>query len=106
LISSSKQGITTRSTAFAPHPVLPAQLARLCAREGQLEWFVFIRAGLVQALALAGFQVEAVTGILHDRPGPTHHDRWVVVVVRARHALGLLGRSVATRGRVPGHARG
>jgi hypothetical protein len=56
-------------TVSAPLSLLPATLARLCARRGKLEWFVFNRAGLVQALALAGFQVQAITRIVRDRPG-------------------------------------
>src|SRR5262245_12171183 len=44
-------------TVSAPLSLLPAPLARLCARRGHLEWFVFNRAGLAQAVALAGFEV-------------------------------------------------
>jgi hypothetical protein len=72
---------------------------------GQLEWFVFNRAGLVQALALAGFEVEAVTRLLRDRPGPAAMAAGLSWSARARHALGLLGRSVAVRGGVPGRGR-
>jgi tRNA (mo5U34)-methyltransferase len=92
-------------TVSAPLSLLPAPMARLGARRGQLEWFVFNRTGLVQALALAGFQVEAVTGILRDRPGPAVMTAGLSWSVRARHMLGLLGRSVAVRGGIPGQRR-
>jgi tRNA (mo5U34)-methyltransferase len=92
-------------TVSAPLSLLPAPLARLCARRGQLEWFVFNRAGLAQALALAGFEVQAVTRILRDRPGPAAMTAGLSWSVRARHALGLLGRSVAVRGSVIGQGR-
>jgi tRNA (mo5U34)-methyltransferase len=92
-------------TVSAPLSLLPAPLARLCARRGHLEWFVFNRAGLAQALALAGFQVEAVTGILRDHPGPAVATAGLSWSVRARHALGLLGRSVAIRGSIPRRGR-
>jgi hypothetical protein len=75
-------------TVSAPLSLLPAPLARLCARGGQLEGFVFNRAGLAQALALAGFEVEAVTGILRDRPGPAVMTAGLPRSVRARHGLG------------------
>jgi tRNA (mo5U34)-methyltransferase len=93
-------------TVSAPLSLLPAPLARLCARRGHLEWFVFNRAGLAQALALSGFEVESITGILRDRPGPAVMTAGLSWSVRARHALGLLGRSVAVRGGVPGRGRG
>jgi tRNA (mo5U34)-methyltransferase len=93
-------------TVSAPLSLLPTPLARLCARGGQLEWFVFNRAGLVQALALAGFEVEAVTRILRDHPGPAVTTASLPWSVRARHALGLLGRSVAVRASVPRRRRG
>jgi SAM-dependent methyltransferase len=89
-------------TVSAPLSLLPAPLARLSARSGQLEWFVFNRTGLAQALALAGFEVEAVTRLLRDHPGPAVATAELSWSVRARHALGLLGRSVAVRGGVPG----
>jgi hypothetical protein len=63
---------------------------------------VFNRAGLAQALALAGFEVEAITRMLPDRPEPAVMTAGLSWSVRARHALGLLGRSVAVRGGVPG----
>ncbi len=57
-------------TVSAPLSLLPSPVARLCARRGHLEWFVFNRAGLAQALRLSGFAVEARTRILRDRAGP------------------------------------
>lgn len=92
-------------TVSVPLSLLPAPLARLCARRGQLEWFVFNRAGLAQALGLAGFEVEAVTRLLRDHPGPAVTTAGLPWSVRARHAVGLLGRSVAVRGSVPGRRR-
>jgi len=77
-------------TVSLPLSLLPAPLARLDARGGALEWFVFNRRGLVQAVGHAGFEVEETTGILRDRPGPSAADTW-------RHRLGILGRSCAIR---------
>lgn len=57
-------------TVSAPLSLLPAPLARLNARRGHLEWFVFNRAGLVQTLRMSGFTVEATTSVLRDRAGP------------------------------------
>jgi tRNA (mo5U34)-methyltransferase len=84
-------------TVSAPLSLLPAPLARLNARRGHLEWFVFNRAGLAQAVRMAGFTIEATTPLLRDHAGPgaTHLPR----TVRARHTLGLLGRSLALRAR-------
>jgi hypothetical protein len=73
-----------------PLSLLPAPRARLDARRGALEWFVFNRRGLVQAVGHAGFEVEETTGILRDRSGPSAADTW-------RHRLGILGRSRAIR---------
>lgn len=79
-------------TVSLPLSLLPAPLARLDARRGAFEWFVFNRRGLVQAVDHAGFEVEETTGILRDRPGPSASDTW-------GHRLGLLGRSCAIRAR-------
>jgi len=88
-------------TVSAPLSLLPAPLARLNARRGQLEWFVFNRAGLREAVTMAGFAVEEMTGILRDAAGPAAAASALAPSVRARHALGLLGRSVALRARAP-----
>jgi hypothetical protein len=88
-------------TVSAPLSLLPAPLARLDARRGGAEWFVFNRAGLAKAVHLAGFEVEAVTRVLRDRPGPAVAGEPLPAARRARHALGLLGRSAAVRGRAP-----
>jgi tRNA (mo5U34)-methyltransferase len=88
-------------TVSAPLSLLPSPLARLCARRGHLEWFVFNRAGLAQAPRLAGFEVEVVTRILRDHAGPAVATTGLPRSVRARHALGLLGRSVAVRAAAP-----
>jgi tRNA (mo5U34)-methyltransferase len=79
-------------TVSLPLSLLPAPLARLDARRGALEWFVFNRRGLVRAVDHAGFEVEEATGILRDRPGPSAADTW-------GHRLGILGRSCALRAR-------
>jgi tRNA (mo5U34)-methyltransferase len=86
-------------TVSAPLSLLPAPLARLSARKGHTEWFVFNRRGLRRALELAGFRVEAATPILRDRPGPAVARDGLPASVRARHALGILGRSAAIRAR-------
>lgn len=87
-------------TVSAPLCLLPAPLARLDARRGHTEWFVFNRAGLAQAMTLAGFAVDARTGILRDRPGPAVVAGTLSMRIRASHALGILGRSAAVRGAV------
>jgi hypothetical protein len=57
-------------TVSAPLSLLPSPLARLDARRDGREWFVFNRRGLRKVVELAGWTVEAQTGILADRPGP------------------------------------
>ena len=52
-----------------PLELLPSPLARLDARRGAREWFVFNRRGLRKALELTGWVVEETTGILRDRTG-------------------------------------
>jgi SAM-dependent methyltransferase len=75
-------------TVSLPLSLLPAPLARLDARRGAFEWFVFNRRGLIQAVDLAGFEVEKTTGILRDRPGVSARATW-------SHRVGILGRSCA-----------
>jgi len=82
----------------APLSLLPAPLARLNARRGHLEWFVFNRAGLRQAVAMAGFEAEATTGLIRDTAGPGVAGT-LSPSMRARHAIGVLGRSMAIRAR-------
>lgn len=79
-------------TVSLPLSLLPVPLARLDARRGALEWFVFNRRGLIQAVDHAGFEVERSTGILRDRPGAAAKDTW-------GHRLGILGRSCAVLAR-------
>jgi hypothetical protein len=79
-------------TVSLPLSLLPAPLARLDARRGALEWFVFNRRGLIQAVDHAGFEVEAATRILRDEPG-------VGVAASWGHRLGILGPSCAIRAR-------
>jgi tRNA (mo5U34)-methyltransferase len=87
-------------TVSLPLSLLPAPLARLDARRGALEWFVFNRRGLIQAVDHAGFEVEQATGILRDRPRPAAADTWRHRLgLLGRYRLGLLGRSCAVRAR-------
>jgi tRNA (mo5U34)-methyltransferase len=84
-------------TVSLPLSLLPAPLARLNARRGALEWFVFNRRGLAQALQMAGFEPEAQTSIIRDRPGPMVTRR--APREKLAHGLGILGRSLAIRAR-------
>jgi tRNA (mo5U34)-methyltransferase len=79
-------------TVSLPLAFLPAPLARLDARKltGAFELFVFNPRGMRKAVELAGWTVEAQTGILQDHPGPTASPTW-------RHRVGILGRSSALR---------
>lgn len=89
-------------TVSLPLSLLPAPLARLNARRGFHEWFVFNRAGLLQVVRRAGFAVEAVSPILRDHPGPGVTAGSLSWSVQARHTLGILGRSLAVRARPTG----
>jgi tRNA (mo5U34)-methyltransferase len=71
-------------TVSVPLSFLPSPLARLDARRDGGEWFVFNRGGLRKAAEMAGWTVEAQTGILADK---TRHD-W-------KHRVGLRGRACA-----------
>ena len=85
-------------TISAPLSLLPSPLARLNARRGALEWFVFNRAGLRQILTMAGFTVEVITPVLRDGSGLSARgslDR----PTRLKNTVGLLGRSTAIRAR-------
>jgi tRNA (mo5U34)-methyltransferase len=82
-------------TVSAPLSLLRSPLARLDARSDGREWFVFNRAGLRKAAEIAGWTVEAQTGILRDRPGPLPeaqeaHRSW-------KWRVGVRGRSCALR---------
>jgi len=77
-------------TVSLPLSLLPSPLARLDARRNALEHFVFNRRGMRKAVELAGWTVEAQTGILRDHAGPRASDSW-------GHRLGILGRSCALR---------
>lgn len=71
-------------TVSVPLSLLPSPLARLDARRDGGEWFVFNPRGLRKAVELAGWSVQAQTGILADKRG---HD-W-------KHRVGLRGRACA-----------
>jgi len=82
-------------TVSAPLSLLPSPLARLDARRDGREWFVFNRRGLRKVAELAGWTVEAQTGILRDHPGPMRmaqeaHRSW-------KWRTGVRGRSCALR---------
>jgi tRNA (mo5U34)-methyltransferase len=79
-------------TVSLPLSLLPAPLARLDARRGAVEWFVFNRRGLIQVVDHAGFEVEVATRILRDEPGAGAAHSW-------GHRVGILGRSCAIRAR-------
>lgn len=86
-------------TISAPLSLLPSPLARLNARRGALEWFVFNRTGVRQVLTMAGFTVEVMTPVLSDRVNPAVARRQAGAVTRVKHRFGLLGRSIAVRAR-------
>jgi hypothetical protein len=73
-------------TISVPLSLLPAPLARLDARRDGGEWFVFNRRGLGKAVEIAGWHVEAQTGILRERYTTT--TGW-------KHRVGIRGRSCA-----------
>lgn len=86
-------------TISLPLSFVPAPLARLSARRGYLEWFVFNIRGLRRALELGGFAVEAATSVLTDSAGPGVTHGSMPLARRAYHRVGILGRSAAVRGR-------
>ena len=90
--SVCREHLLLLDTVSLPLSLLPAPLARLDARRGAFEWFVFNRRGLIQAVDHAGFDVEQATGILRDRPGIVEREAW-------GHRLGILGRSCAVLAR-------
>ena len=53
--------------------------------------------GLCQAVTMAGFTVEQTSRVLRDTAGPAVARTELPSMVRARHALGILGRSLALR---------
>ncbi|HVS84782.1 MAG TPA: class I SAM-dependent methyltransferase [Gaiellaceae bacterium] len=57
-------------TVSLPLSLLPAPLGRLDARHDGREWFVFNPRGLRKAVEMAGWSVEAQTGILREAAGP------------------------------------
>lgn len=82
-----------------PLSLFPRPLARVAARPGYQEWFMFNRRGFARALDEAGYEVEASSGFLRDRPGPGVKRREFPWSMRLRHAAGLEGISMALRGR-------
>src|SRR3954470_18373703 len=68
-------------TISLPLSLLPSPLARLDARHDGREWFVFNPRGMRKVAELAGWTVEAQTGILRDhQPQARHHWKWVTGV--------------------------
>ena len=86
-------------TVSLPLCALPSPLARLNARRDGHEWFVFNRSGLVRAMKLSGFEVDAVTRPFRDHPGPGIDVRRLGLRTRLLHATGVRGISVAVSGR-------
>jgi SAM-dependent methyltransferase len=86
-------------TISLPLELLPSPLARLDARRGALEWFVFNRRGLRKALELTGWVVEETTGVLRDRTGMPGGEAALPLLTRISYAVGILGRSTAIRAR-------
>jgi tRNA (mo5U34)-methyltransferase len=86
-------------TISLPLELLPSPLARLDARRGALEWFVFNRRGLRKALELTGWVVEETTGVLRDRTGMPGGEAALPFLTRASYKAGILGRSAAIRAR-------
>ena len=60
---------------------------------------MFNRRGFERALDATGFDVEGTSGFLRDRPGPGVRRADFPLAMRARHALGLAGVSLALRAR-------
>src|SRR3954447_16366990 len=78
-------------TVSLPLSLLPSSLARLDARHDGREWFVFNPRGMRKVVELAGWTVEAQTGILREHVIPAAgHWKW---------RTGVRGRSCALRAR-------
>jgi tRNA (mo5U34)-methyltransferase len=78
-------------TISLPLAFLPSPLARLDARRDGREWFVFNPRGMRKVVELAGWTVEAQTGVLRDhQPEARRHWKWI---------SGVRGRSSALRAR-------
>jgi tRNA (mo5U34)-methyltransferase len=73
-------------TVSVPLALIPSPVARLDARRDGGEWFVFNPRGMRKAMELAGWSVEAQTGILRDQYS---------VETGWKHRLGIRGRSYA-----------
>jgi tRNA (mo5U34)-methyltransferase len=90
--SVCREHLVLLDTVSLPLSLLRSPLARLDARRNAFEYFVFNRRGLAKAVELAGWTVEAQTGILRDHAGPGSGPTW-------GHRFGILGRSCAIRAR-------
>jgi tRNA (mo5U34)-methyltransferase len=75
-------------TVSLPLAFLPSPLARLDARRDGREWFVFNPRGMRKVVELAGFKVEAQSGILRNE---------FVMRTDWKHRLGIRGRASALR---------
>jgi hypothetical protein len=84
-------------TTSAPLSIVPSPVARLDARRDGREFFVFNERGLVKALELAGFAVEATSGRIRDRGGPATRTERPPPGARLLFATGFRGRSLAVR---------
>jgi 2-polyprenyl-3-methyl-5-hydroxy-6-metoxy-1,4-benzoquinol methylase len=78
-------------TVSRPLSFLPSPLARLDARRDGREWFVFNTRGMRKVVELAGWTVEAQTGVVAEHVRPAAGDwRW---------RTGVRGRSCVLRAR-------
>jgi tRNA (mo5U34)-methyltransferase len=89
-------------TVSRPLALVPTPVARLDARHDGREWFVFNSQGLRKAVELAGWTVEAQTGILRERAGPLPAAQKASRSLKYR--LGVRGCSCALRAEPTGTA--
>jgi tRNA (mo5U34)-methyltransferase len=80
--------------------LVPAPLAKVAARPGYGDWFVFNAAGLRRTVAAAGFEVDAESPWLRYGKGPGLPWREVPLGTILAHTVGWKGCSRAVRGRV------
>ena len=79
-------------TVSLPLSFLPSPLARLEARRDGREWFVFNPRGMRKVVELAGWTVEAQTGILREHIPQARTDWRYVTGVRSR-SCAILARA-------------
>jgi len=79
-------------TVSLPLSFLPSPLARLEARRDGREWFVFNPRGMRKVVELAGWTVEAQTGILREHIPQARTDWRYITGVRSR-SCAILARA-------------